>query len=97
MEKVRCWMWCPIRANDSRREGRVRALGVKVKRIRVKRVSVVSSQHSGVTSLRAHIVAASICESKIERMPVSRQRRSKDEDSVITCAYRLRKGLERGE
>ena len=74
----------------------MRALGVKVKRILVKRVSVVNSQHSDATSLREHIVAVSICERRVERILSSRQRRSKDEDSVaITCAYRLKKGLER--
>lgn len=69
----------------------MRALGVNVKRIRVKRVSVVNSQHSDATSLKEHIVAVSICDRRVERMPSSRHRRSKDEDSVaITCAYRLR-------
>jgi hypothetical protein len=76
----------------------VRALGVKVKRIRVKRIGVVNSQHSDDVSLKEHIVAVSICERRIERMAPSRQRRSRDELSVaIACAYRLSKGREDDE
>lgn len=66
---------------------------MKVKRIRVKSVLVVSSQHSDATSLREHSVSVSICERRVERIPSSRQRRSKDGDSVaIACAYSGKKG-----
>src|SRR4051812_35849903 len=78
MENVRCLMRCPIRVNASRREGRVRALGEKVKRVLVKRAWVVNSQHSDAVSLKEQMVAMSMCERRIERMPSNRQRRSRD-------------------
>jgi hypothetical protein len=68
---------------------------VKVKRILVKRVGVVSSQHSDAVSLREHMVGVSICESRTERMRPSRQSRSNDEVSrAITFACRRKR---RGE
>lgn len=55
MEKVKCLIWCPIRDNASMREGLVRALGVKVKRVRAKRSAVVRSQNSEDVRRKAHI------------------------------------------
>jgi hypothetical protein len=59
MEKVRCSMWCPIRDSASSREVRVRALGVKVKRVRVKRLGVVSSRHSDDVRRKAQMDSVS--------------------------------------
>lgn len=78
----------------------MRALGVKVKRVRMKRAGVVSSQYSDAVSRREDIVAVSIYERRLERSPSSRQRRRKVGLSVaITCTCRLetRRGYSRRE
>jgi hypothetical protein len=82
-------MYGPIRDSASRREGRVRALGVKVKRVRVKSVGVVSSQNSGAASRMEQMEVVSICLRRVERMCSSRQmRRNLGLAVAITCAYR---------
>lgn len=92
MENVRCSICDPIRANASRREGRVRADGVKVKRVRVKRLGVVSSQNSNCVRRKAQMEAVSMCERRADRIASSRQRwRSIVLELAITCAYRLGK------
>jgi hypothetical protein len=91
---VRCPICSPIRDNASRRDGRVRADGVKVKRVRVKRAGVVSSQNSNCARRKAQIEAVSMCEMRADRMPSSRQRwRSIGLALAITCTCRLEKGL----
>ena len=93
IEKVRCSIWCPIRESDSRREGRVRELGVKVKRVLLKRGGVVSSQNSDDVKRRAQMEVVSKFATRVERIPSSRQRRRNIGLAVaITCAYRSRKG-----
>ena len=93
MENVRCSIWCPIRAKASRREGRVRELGVKVKRVLLKSVGDVSSQHSDDVSRKAQMVDMSRFAMRVERIPSSRQRRRNiGLAEAITCACRSRMG-----
>src|SRR5690348_16583332 len=89
MENVRCSMRCPIRDKASRREGRERELGVKVKRVLVKRIGVVRAQHSLVVRRKAQMDSVSICEMRFDRNPSSRQkRRNTGLAEAITCACR---------
>jgi hypothetical protein len=72
----------------------VRALGVNVKRVRVKRDGVVRSQHSDDTRRTEQIVAVSICERRFDRNPSSRQRRRNiGLAEAITCACRWKRGF----
>jgi hypothetical protein len=97
MEKMRCSMYSPILERASMREGRVRALGVKVKRVRLKRIGVVRSQYGFATRRRAHMEFVSICERRIERIASSRQIwRKVGLEVAITCAYRGVKRTRRG-
>lgn len=91
---MRCSICDPIRDRASRRDGRVRADGVKVKRVRAKRAGVVSSQNSNCVRRNAQMEEVSMCESRADRMLSSRQRwRSMGLALAITCAYRLEKEL----
>jgi hypothetical protein len=65
----------------------VRALGVKVKQVRVKRAGVVSSQHSDDVRRKAQMDSVSRWERRVDRKPSSRQRRMKTGlAEAITCA-----------
>lgn len=77
MEKVRCSMWCPIRDKASSLDGRVNVLGVKVKRVRAKRIAVVGLRHSEIVRRKAQSEDVSRCERSSERKLSSRQRRMK--------------------
>jgi hypothetical protein len=72
----------------------VRELGVKVKRVLLKRVGVVISQHSDDVSRKEQMEAVSMFAMRVERIPSFRQRRRNVGLAVaITCAYRSRKEL----
>lgn len=57
---MRCSIYDPILDSASSLEGRVRELGVNVKRVRVKRGLVVRVQSSTSVSRRAHMVSVSM-------------------------------------
>jgi hypothetical protein len=72
----------------------VRELGVKVKRVRLKRVGVVSSQYSDVMSRIEQTEVVSICEMRVERIISSLQRwRNIGLAVAITCACRPEREL----
>lgn len=86
-------MQWPIRESASSLEGRLRALGVKVKRVRVKSVGVVRMLHSIDVRRNAQTDDVSMCSRRVERTESSRQRRRKTGVVVaITCACRGSKG-----
>ena len=83
-----------MRDSASRRDWRVSALGVKVKRVRVKRAGAVSSLHSEDVRRIEQIVATSMCERRLDRTPSFRQRRRNvGLAKAITCACRGRDEL----
>ena len=71
------------------REGRVSALGVKVKRVRANSDLVVRSQHSAAVRRNAHLDDVSRCERRTERMLSFLQiwRNTGLDEEVITVAY----------
>ena len=92
MENVRWSIWRPIRDKASSLEGRVKELGVKVRRVRVNKCGVATSQHSEFVRRRAQMEVVSRCESRFVRNLSSRQRRRKAGLAVaIACACRQEK------
>jgi hypothetical protein len=91
IEKVRCSMWCPMRHNAWSLDGLVKALAVKVKRVLVKRIGVVSLQHSDDVRRRVHNASSSsLHRIRARILSFPQMPRNVGIELSITCACRCR-------